>query len=230
MNEIRTDQRTLPAWALHAGLLLLSLAFVLVILHLLTPVYMENDDVAIMDYAAQGFSMPYAGIFFTSLLHLAYLRFPETAWYAMALYGLHVLALYIWLTLVFRVFRPVWLAALFALLLLGYYLVFLLYLDYTSTSIMLCTASLTWAYLDVMERRAGYLRYLLPELVFIFSMYVAAVLGHQAADACRGVQRLQDARHGVGVTLCLGHGRRLSDLHHDAAPMPAIQQLGEHLG
>jgi hypothetical protein len=172
MHETGTHQRALPGWALHAGLLLLSLAFVLVTLHLLTPVYMENDDVAIMDFATQGFSMPYAGVFFTSLLHLAYVRFPETAWYAVALYGLHVLALYVWLTLVSRVFRPLWLAALFALLLLGYYLVFLLYLDYTSTSIMLCTAGLTWTYLDVMERRAGYLRYLLPGLVFMLGMLV----------------------------------------------------------
>jgi len=172
MNETGTHHRALPAWALHAGLLLLSLAFVLLTLHLLTPVYMENDDVAIMDYATQGFTMPYAGVFFTSLLHVGYVHFPETAWYAIALYGLHVLALYIWLTLVFRVFRPVWLAALFALLLLGYYLVFLIYLDYTSTSIMLCTAGLTWGYLDVMERRAGYLRYLLPGLVFMLGMLV----------------------------------------------------------
>jgi hypothetical protein len=60
----------------------------------------------------------------------------------------------------------------FALLLLGYYLVFLIYLDYTSVSVMLCTASLTWGYLDVMERRAGWLHYLGLGLLFMLGMMV----------------------------------------------------------
>ncbi len=166
MDQTDNTHRALPAWTLHTGLLLLSLAFVLVSLHLLTPVYMENTRSLILDYATQGFSMPYTGIFFTSLLHTAYVHWPDIPWYACALYGLHMLAVYLWLTLVFRVFHPVWLAALLAVLLLGYYLVFLVHLDYTSTSVMLCTAALR-CYPDVMERRTGYLHYLLPGAVFM---------------------------------------------------------------
>ena len=164
--------RTISPWIKHAGLVLLSLGFVCMSLRLFTPSYMINDDVTLMDYAIRGIAAPYAGIFFTSLLHMAYVHFPEIAWYAIALYAIHVLTVYLWLTLVFRVFRPLWLAAVFALLLLGYYLLFLIQLDYTSTSIMLCSAALTWAYLDVMERRAGYLRYLLPGFVFMLGMLV----------------------------------------------------------
>lgn len=162
----------MPPWLKQAALALLALGFVCMSLWRFTPSYMANDDVTIMDYATQGFAMPYAGIFFTSLLHIGYVHFPDIAWYAIALYGLHVLAVYLWLMLIFRVFRPLWLAVVFALLMLGYYLVFLIHLDYTSTSIMLCTAALSWAYVDVMERHAGYLHYLLPGLVFMLGMVV----------------------------------------------------------
>lgn len=156
---------------LDLGLALFSLAFVCLSVHWLTPVYMENDDVTIMDYAMQGFPVRYAGILFTSLLHLGYVHFPETAWYGISLYGLHALSVFLWLKLLLRVFRP-WLAALYGVVLLGYYLVFLAYLDYTSTSVMLCTVALSWAYVRVMERRHGYWGYLGPGLVFTLGMLV----------------------------------------------------------
>jgi hypothetical protein len=149
-----------------------AVLFVCVTLKLLTPMYMENDDVTIADYAMQGFAVRYTGIFFTSLLHLGYAHFPNVAWYGVALYTCHFLSVYLWLSLLFRVFRPWWLGVLLALLFLGFYLVFLVYLDYTSTSVMLCCASLTWAYLDVMERRGGWLYYPLLGLVFTLGMMV----------------------------------------------------------
>src|SRR5690348_1805075 len=133
---------------------------------------MENDDVTIADYAMQGFAVRYMGIFLTSLMHLGYTWRPDVAWYGLVLYACHFLSVYLWLSLLFRVFRPWWLGALSALLFLGSYLVFLVYLDYTSTSVMLCCVSLSWAYLGVIQRRPGWLHYLALGLVFMLGMMV----------------------------------------------------------
>lgn len=154
------------------GLALFAVLFVCLSVRLLTPSFMENDDVTIADYAMRGFAVRYMGIFLTGLMHLGYTQFPDVAWYGLILYVCHFLSVYLWLNLIFRVFRPWWLGSLFALLFLGFYLVFLVYLDYTSTSVMLCCVSLTWAYLDVMERRPGWLRYVGLGLVFMLGAMV----------------------------------------------------------
>ena len=152
------------------GLAVFAVLFVCLSVHLFTPSFIENDDVTIADYAMQGFAVRYMGIFLTGLMHLGYSWRPELAWYGLILYTCHFLSVYLWLSLTFRVFRPWWLGAPCALLFLGFYLVFLVYLDYTSTCVMLCCVSLTWAYLDVMQRRVGWLRYLGLGLVFLLGM------------------------------------------------------------
>jgi len=154
------------------GLAVFAVLFVCLSVSLLTPSYMENDDVTIADFAVQGFQVRYMGVFLTGLMHLGYAHFPDVAWYGLMLYACHFLSVYLWLSLIFRVFRPWWSAAPFALLFLGFYLVFLVYLDYTSTSVMLCCVSLSWAYLDVLERRPGWLRYAALGLVFMLGAMV----------------------------------------------------------
>lgn len=154
------------------GLALFAVLFVCLTVRLLTPSYMENDDVTIADYAMRGFAVRYMGIFLTGLMHLGYSWRPDLAWYGLILYLCHFLSMYLWLSLIFRTFRPSWLAALYGLLFLGFYLVFLVYLDYTSTSVMLCCVSLVWAYLDVMQRRPGWLRYVGLGMVFMLGAMV----------------------------------------------------------
>ncbi|MGE5625846.1 MAG: hypothetical protein ACM3ZT_09900, partial [Bacillota bacterium] len=150
--------------------LLLSLVFVCLAVSAVHPQYIENDDVTILDFAARGFMVPYAGVLFTGFLHLLYTTAPGVPWYPLGLYALHLLALSLWLALVWRVFRPAWLALLFTALLLGSYLVFLAYLNYTSTSAMLCMAAVTSACLDAAERRAGFRRYALYGIVLMLGM------------------------------------------------------------
>jgi hypothetical protein len=152
------------------ALLLFSLVFVCLSLTLIRPQYIENDDVTILDFAVRGFMVPYVGVLFTDFLHLVYSAVPTLPWYGLSLYALHVLALCLWLALLWRVFRPAWLAVAFTLVLLGYYLIFLFYLNYTSTSVMLCASCLSWACLDALERRPGLLRYALLGLVFALGM------------------------------------------------------------
>lgn len=154
------------------SLAVFAVLFVCLSVKLLTPSFMENDDVTIADYAMQGFAVRYMGIFLTSLIHLGYTWRPDVAWYGLILYACHFLSVYLWLRLLFRVFRPWWLGALSALLFLGSYLVLLVYLDYTSTSVMLCCVSLSWAYLEVMEHRPGWWRYLGLGLVFMLGTMV----------------------------------------------------------
>ena len=154
------------------GLAVCAVLFVCLAVRLFSPSFIENDDVTIADFAMQGFPVRYMGIFLTSLMHLGYEHFPEVAWYGVILYGCHFLSVYLWLSLLCRVFRPWWLAVITALLFLEFYLVFLVYLDYTSTSVMLCCVSLSWAYMEVIERRAGWLRYLALGLVFMLGLMV----------------------------------------------------------
>lgn len=154
------------------GLAVFAVLIVCLTVRVFIPSFIENDDVTIADFAMQGFAVRYLGIFLTSLMHLGYEHFPEIAWYWVILHACHFLSVYLWLSLLSRVFRPCWLAVLAALLFLGFYLVFVVYLDYASTSVMLCCVSLSWAYVDVLERRPGRLRPVLWGLAFVCGMLV----------------------------------------------------------
>ena len=158
-----TLRRALPA--------LLALAFVAAVALASHPEYITNDNVTIADFAAHGYPVRYAGVFFTGLLHLLYTAFPGPGWFGVALYALDALALALWLTLLGRVFRPWWLAAAFMLAACGFFLRYLVYLDYTTTSVMLCMASLCWTCVDVLERRPGWWRYLAAGAVFALGMW-----------------------------------------------------------
>jgi hypothetical protein len=152
------------------GLALASIAYVYISVWLISPSYMVNDNIQIMDYAIHGFPIDYVGVLFTNLLHIAYTASPDVPWYGLSLYALHILSIFLWLCMLWRVFHPRWLAATLSVIFLGFYLTFIIYLDYTSTSVMLCLASLTWAFLDIMEHRPGQLRFLGPGLVFMLGM------------------------------------------------------------
>lgn len=152
------------------ALALVSLAYVVITIHVMAPRYIVNDNIINMNFIIGGYPVDYMGVFFTELLHQAYVMQPAVPWYGLSLYALQVVAVYMWLTLIWRAFRPWWLAAVFGLVIFVYYAIFLIELDYTSTSEMLCVSSLVWACLDVLERRPGYLRYLLTGLVFTLGM------------------------------------------------------------
>lgn len=155
---------------LPLALAAVAIAFVLFSVELITPSYMVNDNIEIMDYAIHGLPISFIGVALTGFLHLLYDAAPELPWYGLTLYALHVLSIFLWLSLIFRILRPRWFAFAAALLFLGYYLPYLVFLDYTATSVMLCLSSLTWALLDVMERRTDRLRFLALGCVFLLGM------------------------------------------------------------
>lgn len=155
---------------LPLALAALSFAFVLLTLALVTPSYMVNDNIEIMDYAIHGLPISFIGVALTGFLHLLYATVPQLPWYGLTLYALHVLSIFLWLSLIFRILRPRWFALAAGVLFLGYYLPYLVFLDYTATSVMLCLSSLTWALLDVMEHRTDRLRFLALGGVFLLGM------------------------------------------------------------
>ncbi|MGE5625556.1 MAG: hypothetical protein ACM3ZT_08420 [Bacillota bacterium] len=155
-----------------AVLAIVSLTFVIAVPALITPCFIEGDNNAIADFAAQGFPVPYAGVLFTGLLHWGYAAAPSFPWYGAALYACHGLALFLWLSLVWRACRPAWFAVAASLVLLIFYLRELVFLDYTSTSVMLCSSAAAWAFLDALEHRPGLRRPLLSGLVFMLGMLV----------------------------------------------------------
>jgi hypothetical protein len=170
MHRIVTLLSVNSRWLRFIGLALISIAYVCVSVRLITPSYMVNDNIQIMDYAIHGLPIDYVGVLFTNLLHIAYATAPDVPWYGFSLYALHMLSVFLWLNMLWRVFHPRWLAALLSIIFLGFYLSFLIYLDYTSTSVMLCMSSLAWACLDVVEHRPGHLRFLGPGFVFMLGM------------------------------------------------------------
>ena len=157
---------------INGGLAALSAAFVAACAGFLQTRYMVNDDVGIILDARGGYAVRYVGILLTSLLHWGYAAVPDLPWLGLALYGLHALALFAWLKLLWRATLPRWLAWLLTPVVLGYYLVFLLHLDYTAASVMLSLAGVTWACVMVLERQTGLVRYLLPGLLFMLGMIV----------------------------------------------------------
>ena len=153
-------------------LLLAALAYVCLALRLIHPQYIENDDLTIVDFVMRGFDVRYAGVLFTDLLHRLYVLAPRVPWYGLALYAAHVLALTLWFGLLWRVLRPAWLATAACLLLCAAYLVFLFYLNYTSTSVMLCMAAAAGLCLDLMEGRDGWRRTAGLGLMFMLGAWV----------------------------------------------------------
>ena len=167
--------RSVTANSLRPGSLafaLFSAAFVALSLCVLNVHYTINDDTAIIANVMGGYPIRYVGIVLTSLLHFAYVTAPNIAWLGIVLYTLHVVSLYTWLSLVWKVFRPGWLATICTLAVLGYYVVFLVELDYTAVSVMLCMAGITWACLLVVEGQPGYVPFLGSGVLFMLGMMV----------------------------------------------------------
>ena len=155
-----------------SGLALLSILFTVVCVSCLHVRYLVNDDTGIIGFVTGGYPVPYIGILFSSLLHLAYMAAPGIAWFGLALYALLTLSLFLWLRLVWRVFKTWWLAAACSLAVLGYYLAFIVFLDFTATSIMLCMAGISWACLQILERKPGWVYMLGPGFVFVLGILV----------------------------------------------------------
>lgn len=153
-------------------LALCSATYVFVFVCRFTCHYVTNDSTLIMEYTRLGLPIAYIGLPLSGLLHIAYSAAPNAPWYAISLYIAHVISVLVWLWLLFRVFRPWWLAGAFSIVFLTYYLEFLVNLDYTSTAVMLCAASVIWAMLEVMERTPGYWRILGSGLLFLLGWLV----------------------------------------------------------
>lgn len=134
--------------------------------------YTVNDDPGIVDFAIDGYPIPYVGMVFSNLLHLAYIAAPTLPWFGLMLYGLQTLGLWLWLVLGWRVLRRPWLALVFTLVVFGYYLGLIVSLDFTATSIMLCMVGVTWACIEVVEGGSRALHFVLPGLVFMLGMLV----------------------------------------------------------
>jgi hypothetical protein len=154
------------------GAALLTAVYMIVVLCCMRVQYVGNDDVTIMDYARQGFQVRYTGIVLTELLHLGYVWAPSIAWYGVVLYALDALSLFLWLALLFGLTRPWWLAALFVPALLGFYLRYVAFLNYTAVSVMLCSVAVTWALVAVLERRTSYGSFLWPGMILMLGMLV----------------------------------------------------------
>lgn len=154
------DRLRLPALAL------LSFVYVFGSNWLFLCRYGINDNYGILEYAQHGMPSILTGLALVKLLHLAYSTAPGVPWHGLCYYLFHVLSVFVWLWSFSRVFRPWWLAAAFSTVFLGYYLPYLLFLDYTTTSAMLCAGSLVWAFLEVLEEAPGYLRFLAPGVMF----------------------------------------------------------------
>lgn len=195
-------------------LALLCVVFVVSIVSFLNLRYTVNDNTGIIDFMTGGYPIPYVGIALSSLLHQAYVLAPGVHWFAFTLYALQTLSLFLWLMLVWRVFRNRWLAAAGTLVVLGYYLGFIVSLDFTATSIMLCTVALSWACVQAVERRPGSLCFLGPGVVFAIGMLVrpqgasgtlayALPLAVLTAVSCiRGRALMPEARR-LGLAACL---------------------------
>lgn len=151
-------------------LAMVALVYVMLGSHSFHPRYIVNDNIINLNFIIAGYPVDYMGVFLTGLLHRAYVFQPAVPWYPLSLYGMHVISVFMWLTLIWRVFKPWWVALVCSGVLFAYYLLFLVELDYTSTSEMLCISSLAWACLEVLERRQGYLRYLGLGFVFTLGM------------------------------------------------------------
>lgn len=150
---------------------LLAAAFVVAALKFCQPEFITNDDVTLADFAAHGYPARYFGIFLTELLHLLYSAWPAQGWFGLTLCALNVLVLGLWFTLLWRVFRPWWLATAFCAAAAGMYLRFAIYVDYTAVSAMLGMGAVAWACLEILERRPAHCL-LLPGLLFMLGMWV----------------------------------------------------------
>lgn len=166
-----------------AVLALVALAYVVITIHILHPRYIVNDNFINMNFIIAGYPLDYMGVLFTQLLHQAYVMQPELPWYALGLYALHVLSVFMWLMLLWRSFQVRWLAFIFIGVFFLYYAIFLIELDYTSTSELLCVSALVYTCLDVLERRPGYFRYLGLGMVFTLGM-LARPQGVLGSFAC----------------------------------------------
>lgn len=164
---IRHKERS---WTL--GLALASIAYVILGICLTAPRFAANDNLMILDFLIHGYPVPYCGILFTSLLHLAYQALPSVPWYALSLYSLHALSVFIWLKLLRKAFKPWWLALALMAALLIYYIQYLALLDYTSTSIMLCMSSLCYAMVEALGNTLTPWRSAALGLVFMLGMLV----------------------------------------------------------
>lgn len=168
----------MPVLHMHRMRLLTPVLALLCILHTVICVsslhlqYLVNDDTGIIAFITGGYTVPYVGVLLSSVLHAGYAVAPGIPWFALALYALQTLSLFVWLTLAWRIFQPWWLAAACSLALLGCYLPFVVSVDFTATSILLCTSAITWACLEVMEPRPGRWRLLWPGFVFMLGMLV----------------------------------------------------------
>lgn len=153
-------------------LALLCVVFVALVLGFLNLRYTVNDNTGIVAFMIDGQPIPYVGILLSSLLHQAYVAAPRLPWFALTLYALQTFSMFLWLTLVWRVFSRRWLAVGFSMVVFGYYLGFIVSLDFTATSVMLCMAALAWACVQTSERCPGNLRILTPGLMFMLGMLV----------------------------------------------------------
>lgn len=133
-------------WTL--GLALAAVGYISAVICLADLNFGANDNLTILDFIQHGYPVPYNGIFYTGLLHLAYRAAPSIPWYPVSLYAFHALSLFLWLTLVRRVFNPWWLACFFMLAIFACYAEFLLLMDYTSASVMLCMSTLCAALVE----------------------------------------------------------------------------------
>ena len=154
------------------GLVLISVAYVVFGAWSTSPRFGANDNLAILDFLIHGHTVPYCGVLFTGLLHFAYQVLPSVPWYALSLYSLHALSVFLWLVLLRRVFKPWWATIGVMLVFLTYYIQFLALLDYTSTSVMLCMSSLCFAMVEVVQNRAAGWRFALLGVVFTLGVMV----------------------------------------------------------
>jgi hypothetical protein len=201
-----------------SGLSLLSVVYVFGAACLLNHGYMTNDSALLLEYVKQGLPIPYTGLLFIKLLHLAYRTAPGVPWYGLSLYMTHALCVFLWLWFICRLFRPLWLTGIITLAFLGYYLTFIIYLDYTSTAVMLCASSLTWIFLEVIDHHSSYLRLLVGS-----SGVLCICPAHRTAGGA--MAPAEWASEGGGAEICTHlHDllRPIGDRSHHRCHLPAL--------
>lgn len=195
---------------------LLCIVFVVTIITCFDLRYALNDDTGIIGFITGGYPVPYVGRMLSGLLHQAYVAAPSIAWFGLTLYLSLTVSLFIWLMLVWHVFKSWWQAFAWTLIVLACYGPFLVSLDFTKSAAMLCMSGIAWACVLVMERSPRLLMLLLPGLLFMLGMlvrtdcvfgalaYALPVLAVVAVTCFRGQEAVPEARRlGVAALIFL---------------------------
>lgn len=166
--------------------LLFAVTYIALVIRIGNPSFMINDNVAVSNWAREGYITPVFGIAYTKLIYWVSSIYSSTLnWYGVLLYIGHALALSLLYSGMRALFPSRFIFISVLIFIMAVYLKFLIYLDYGSTAFMLATATLIWLFSHNFIHRkisllnlfiamgllscAGLLRYQVPAVVIALS-------------------------------------------------------------